>query len=410
MNSLLFAKGGDITASQAVRDFAAAYQQALLELAASARDGGSEAVFSDTCAALDAAMNTHQEILENLRCMIEEVSSAQPSRLRELTVAFYDDLYRHFGHFRSATAFYRMSMAFLCQVSDAIITQTTVQSGLNAATLPEMTLIAVGPSGRGEYSPFCQLQTLLVHEEASASQLRTINLFCTALHDGFEAAGIAVDPVVSPRNPSWRGSSDEWRERCKNGLHLMTDEGMINLCRLIDQYPLHPGDGLARDLKQISSAALIGNRSALANLVGRMTSLSNGLGIMGGLKLERSGRERGLFSLLDHGLLPFSAALSALALITHSPYVSSCERILELLQRGELDVDTSERMLETWHSLHNLRLLREQSFRHDEHASRTLYLDPKEMTSEQRQSLKETLESIAIIQRHVEIIFSGMGE
>jgi signal-transduction protein with cAMP-binding, CBS, and nucleotidyltransferase domain len=127
---------------------------------------------------------------------------------------------------------------------------------------------------------------------------------------------------------------------------------------------------------------------------------------MGGLKLERSGNERGMFRLQDHGLLPLSAALSTLALIKESQAVSSCERIHDLLKRRELDVDLAERMLVAWHALHCLQLSQEQSER--ENSAHSRYLNPLSLSAEQSHSLKENLESVAQIQRHVEIIFSGL--
>jgi signal-transduction protein with cAMP-binding, CBS, and nucleotidyltransferase domain len=113
---------------------------------------------------------------------------------------------------------------------------------------------------------------------------------------------------------------------------------------------------------------------------------------------------------VDHGLLPFSAALSALVLIKESTAVSNCERIRDLLKQGELNVELSERMLATWYVLHNLRLQREQSFQVGEHKRSSFFLNPAELTDDQRQSLKTALESVAIIQRHVAITFSGTGE
>lgn len=411
MDLLLSAKGSDVTTWRAVKNFTAEYRQALLDLAASDRGGGAETIFLETRASIESTITTHQKLVKRLNRLIEEVSAAAPSAsLKELAVTFYSGLYRHFGMFRSAPAFYQLSMAFLRESSVTIISQATDQLGPLAGHLPELTLIAAGPAGRCEYSPFCPLQILLVHGEAAASQLRSIDLFCHALHAGFEAAGVAVDPAVTPRNPRWRGTLAEWRQRCEDWLHPQADEDLIDLCRLVDQHPLYPAEGFARELKQISTAAVSGNRSALTNLIERMTSLSNGLGLMGRLKLERSGSERGMFKLLDYGLLPFSAALSALALIKESGAANNCDRIRDLLKRGELDVELAERMLATWHSLNYLRLQREQSLNAEGHTNQTASLDPNELTVDQRQSLKEILESVAVIQRHVEIIFSGMGE
>ncbi len=207
MDFLLSAKGGDVTAWRAATDFTAAYRQTLLDLAAADRSGCTEALFSATCAALETARETHRNLLQRLNGLIDEVATAPAAdRHRELTVAFYNDLYRHFGHFRSAPAFYQLSMTFLRRSSAAIIAQAIDRLGPDAGHLPEVTLIAVGPAGRGEYSPFCPLQILLVHGDVAASHLQTISLFSDALHAGFEAAGLAVDPVVTPRNPALAGN------------------------------------------------------------------------------------------------------------------------------------------------------------------------------------------------------------
>lgn len=411
MDLLLSTKGGDVTAWRAVEDFAAAYRQALLDLAAYDRSGSAETIFLETRAALEAAITTHRDHLKRLQSLIEQVASAtSTTNIKELTTAFYSDLYGYFGHFRSAPAFYQLSMTFLRQASATIITQATDQLGLPARPLPEMALIALGPAGRCEYSPFHPLQILLVHGKATASQLKDIHLICQNLHTGFEAAGLPVDPVVTPRNPIWRGTIAEWRLRCEEWLHPQAAEGFVDLSRLVDQCPLHPGDGFARELKEINSAALNGRRPALANLVVRTTSLSNGLGFMGRLKLERSGNVRGLFRLTDYGLQPLSAALSALALIKESPAVSTCERINDLLRRQVIDVELAERMLAAWSFLQDLRLRREQSFHIEERSEQSAFLNPEELSAEQHQTLKKHLESVAAIQHHVAIIFSGMGE
>jgi len=411
MNFLLSAKGGNVTAWRAVDDFAAAYRQALLDRAASDRNGSAEAVFSGSLAALDTLAETHLTLLGQLDTLLEEVDAAPPTpRLKELTAEYYAVLYQHMNAFHSAPAFYQRSMEFMKRLSTVLMAHAADQLGLFARHLPKMALVALGPAGRSEYSPFCQLQLLLVHEEAAASQLETINLYGHTLHAEFEAIGLAIDPVISPRNPAWRGSITEWRQRCHDALHHATTDGLIAILRLADQNCLTPGMGLAQELKEMTTTILRGSRAAQANLIERMESLSNGLGMMGGLKLEGSGAGRGLFRLLDHGLLPLSAALSALALIKESSAASSCDRILDLLERRELDVELAEKMLATWHCVHELRLRNEQAFNIGEHNELSLLLNPDKLTVEQRHALKTALTSVAAIQRHVAIIFSGMEE
>ena len=397
MNRLLSAKGNDITAWRAAADFAAQYRQTLLDLAASDHGGSSEAVFANTCSLLDASAHTHATLLAGLNSLIGEFATAPAHRHKELVVAFYTDLYRHFSRFRSAPVFYELSMAFLRQASAAIVTHAIAQLGDSVRMLPELALVAVGPAGRHEYSPFCPLQVLLVHGYAGEKHLAAIEQLSQLIHHGFDDAGLALDQEITPRNPEWRGTLTEWQRRCDAA------EEHINSCRLADQFPLYSGNHLGEDLKQISYATLRDNSLAMTNLVQRMAALSNGLSLMGRLKLEH-----GLFRLLDNGLLPFSAALSTLSLIKNIPSVSTNGRINDLLMQRHVDVDLAERMLNTWHDLHNLRLWQERTFDMERNNDRMLYLDPGELSPGERHALKEALESVAIIQRHVEIMFSEM--
>ena len=411
MKFLLSAKNGDVTNWGGGKDFATSYRQVLLDLTASDISGSAETFFSEASATLENAITTHQNLVNRLNSTLEEVASAPSTvSLRELTVSFYADLYSLFGQFRSVPAFYQFSMVFLRRISSVLIVRATDQLGLSGVHLPDMELIAVGQAGKYEYSPFSHLQILLVHGEPTASQLQAVEQFGLALHDGFEAAGLAVDPVVTPRNERWRGTLTDWRQRCEKGLRPQTDDESISLCRLSDLSTLNSDKGLGLKLRDISSRGLDGSRPVLASLIERMAALSNGLGIMGRLKVERSGSRRGMFRLHDHGILPLSVALSALALIREVEEVSSCERIHELLRRRELDVEMAERMLAAWYTLHDLRLRREQSLKIGELSDVSSCLDPDELTAEQRYSLKEALESTAIIQRYVEMTFSGMGE
>jgi signal-transduction protein with cAMP-binding, CBS, and nucleotidyltransferase domain len=412
MNFLLSAKTGEVTSWLAAEAFAADYRQALLDQAASDPSDGAEAAFARSLELLGKSADTHVALTRELNNLLEQVATPPPAdSLKELVIQYYNVLYRHMDAFHSAPAFYQKSMEFMRMLTAAIMAHSTEQLkqlGQPVQHLPKMALVAVGPAGRCEYSPFCTLQLLLVHEEVSASQLLMIKRLCHNLHAGFEAAGLAVDPVVTPRNPEWRGSIAEWRQRCDNGLGNPTPDGLINILRLADQYPLCTDVEVAQELKEMTVATLRKNRPAQANLIERMESLSNGLGMMGRLKLEQSGAGRGLFRLLDHGLLPLSAALSALALIKGNRTVSSPDRVLALLKQRELDVDLAEKMLRTWHTLHELRLRREQGFSIVDHTAQTLLLNPAQLSLDQRLSLKAALASVADIQRHVGIIFARM--
>ena len=146
------------------------------------------------------------------------------------------------------------------------------------------------------------------------------------------------------------------------------------------------------------------------NLVSRVVALSNGIGMMGGLRFEKSGPFRGQFALLENALQPLSASVSALGLLKRLETMTTPRRVRELLWRRELNVDMSERLLQAWHTLHELRLIREREVQPDWANAAPLHLDIEEMTAAEQESLRESLEAVGNIQRHVGLNFSGVGE
>ena len=411
MTFLVSAKGNNIKSWRAASDFAAAYRQAMLARASSdACDSASE-LFENALSGLKQLESEHEALLVELNGLLEKIELTPPSpALKELTSDFYGKLYHHMGLFRSAPAFYQMSMAFLRQVSISLVNHASEQLGLFAKRLPAVSLVALGPAGRFEYTPFCPLQLLMVHEDADPSLRETLNLFGHLLHTGFEELGLRIDPVITPRNPAWRKSLTDWQQHCSTVLQQQKHTEIIELLRLGDQYLLPPQEEIGQQFKDFSIPLLKASRHALGNLVSRMLALSNGLSMMGNLKLERRKPETGLFCLPDCGLLPLSSAVSALALIKGASTNATPQRIRELLKRNELDVDLSEMILSAWHTLHEFLLLREKSFGIDPNNRQPLYLDPYELDDKQLDALKAALETVEVIQRQVGVIFSWMGE
>lgn len=411
MTFLASAKGNNIKSWRAAGDFATAYRQAMLERASSdACDSASE-LFENALSGLKQLESEHDALLAELNGLLEKIALTPPSpALKELTAAFYGKLYHHMGLFRSAPAFYQMSMAFLRQVSTSLVNHAAEQLGLFAKRIPALSLVALGPAGRFEYSPFCPLQLLMVHGDADPSERETLHLFGHLLHTGFEELGLRIDPVITPRNPAWRKSLTDWQQHCSTVLQQQKQGEIIELLRLGDQYVLPPQEDMGQQFKNFSIPLLTASRPALGNLVSRMLTLSNGLSMMGNLKLERRKPETGLFCLPDYGLLPLSSAVSALALIKGASANATPQRIRELLKRNSLDVDLSEMILSVWHTLHEFLLLREKSFGIDPNNNQPLYLDPYDLNDKQLDALKAALETVEVIQRQVGVIFSWMGE
>jgi hypothetical protein len=411
MALLVSAKGSDVLAWRAAGDFAVSLRQVLLDRMEFCRSDEAAAMLTGASQALDDLAAANDMFCSRCDDQIDEVAACrEPGRLRELTTTFFAGLYDHIAIHHSAPAFYQFSMPFLQALAGSVSRYSYTMLGDSSARIPELALVALGPAGRQEFTPFCPLQFLLVHGQTVDAEERLMQRFATLLHEGFEACGLQVDEVVTPRNGQWRGSLSEWGQRLDKVLAHGKSSEIIELLRLADQTQLHGAADSGSGFRQLTLSALAASPVARNNLVSRVASLSNGIGMMGGLRFEKSGPYRGQFALLENAMQPLSASLSALALLKRLETTATPARVRELLWRRELNVDMAERLLQAWHTLHELGLIREREVQPAWANGAPLHLDIEQLSVAEQEILRESLEAIGNIQRHIGLNFSGQGE
>jgi len=410
MALLVSAKGSNILAWRAAGDFAVTFRQMTLDRMEFCRTDEAAAMLTEATLALENLAAANDMFCSRCASLIDEAAAChEPARLRELTTIFFAGLYDHCAVHQSALAFYQFSILFLQALAGSISRYAHSMLGDASSRIPESALIVLGTAGRQEFSPFSPLQFLLVHGQADEAEEMLIQRFATLLHEGFEACGLQVDQVVTPRNGQWRGSVSEWSQRLEKVLKRGKSSEVIELLRLADQTQLDGDADTGTAFRQLSLSALAASPVAVKNLVSRVVAFSNGIGIMGGLRFEKSGLYRGRFALLENAVQPLSASLSAVGLLKHLETVTTPKRIRELLWRRELNVDMAERLLQAWHTLHELRLIRESEVQPDWPNAAPHYLNIEQMNAAEQDALRESLEAVGNIQRHVGLNFSGAG-
>lgn len=411
MPIVISSKGNNFSAWRTAGEFAQTFREVLLKGTAALTSEQAEILFRDVEQELDRRAGEHDAGLARLRGVIAEAAAmAEPAGLMPLVQDFYSSAYDFFGVNRSAPAFYQLSDEFLRAVSGAVIACARRRLGEVADRLPPMAVIALGPAGRNEFSPFCRLQLLLVHGVPDPSLVEPLGLFGRMLHEDFEASGLQLDQVITPRNPEWRGDIMQWRQRLVAGLEHGTPAELINLLRLADQAALLPGGELGSEFSALCMSLLQKSRTTMAFMVTRVMGLSSGLGMMGGFRLERSGPYRGLFALFDYALLPFTASVTALSLIKGGSAAGTRNRVRDLLSRQELNVEAAENLLQAWYVLNELRLSRERDLFPVRNDKESLYINVEAMPDGESELFRETLETVAALQRNVTITFSGWEE
>lgn len=409
MALLLSAKGSDILAWRAAGESAVTLRQVLLDRMEFCRSDEASALLNGVVDAINGLAASNDTFCDNCDRLLEEVAACREiGRLKELTATYYSGLYDHVALHSSAPAFYQFSTLFLQALAGAVGRFAHAKLGLSPPQLPEMALIALGPAGRQEFSPYCPLQLMLVNEYSVDNEV--VAKVAAHMHEGFEACGLKIDAAITPRNPEWRGSMTEWGERLDRVLKQGRSSEIIEILRLADQNHLAGAGDTGSRFRQLSQATLTASPIAANNMVSWVVGLSNGIGIMGGLRYEKKGPHRGCFALLDNGLQPLSASLSVLGLIKQLDTTATPRRIRELLWRRELNVDLAERLLQAWHMLHELRLKREREVQPDWSDTSPLYLKIEDLDAGEQEALRESLEAISHVQRYIGLNFSGLGE
>lgn len=401
---------GDVLSWRGATDFSALFRERLLESLKGTGSLQALRMFEQVQTALAEIECANETALAKFRCLEESLSSAtEIHQLRGITAQFYAGMYEHLSLFRSSTTYYEQSSRFIRAISDTLLHLSRERLGLLERHLPEHVLIALGPTGRSEFSPFCPLQMALVCRHENAIEMESLRQYGALLHEGFETCGLRVDQDISPRNDAWCGSLDSWRQKLSTDLEHAEYNEMIDLLRLSDQTILAGSQSLFTEFSLYAKAQLSACHNAQENLVSRASLLSNGLGLLGGLRLEKNGPYRGCFPLLDHALQPLTATISAFSLLYRLDAETSPERLRELMVRGELDEEITEQLLHAWNDMNELRLIHERACQHNWLDPSPLHIDLDTISDDEQESLRNKLEAVGHFQRYLHTAFTAMG-
>ena len=401
--ALLLAKGERLEEWRGVDEFVAVYRDAAVR-AAAAREPAS---IADTLATV-VGLLAHEEQEDRrsreaiAQLLLDLAQPAEPADVRQRLSAYYEQCYAGFRRCGSAPAFFEAANRLLVVVTQLLV--EAFRRDLECA-VPPFAVVALGPAGRSEYTRFCRVQLALVWDCANDQACdELMEQLGAALVAGLRTCGVQLDEAISPLQQSWRGSLVQWRDRLELGIARGTALELVELLRLVDQAVLYDCGGTAARFRALCSEQLQ-RHHAVTNMSSRTLALSNGLGLMGGFRLERSGPHKGRFNLLDHALVPLAACVAAICLVNELQEDGTPQRLRELVRNGRIDVDLAERSLAAWYLLSEHRLTLELQALPGQDCRDILNLDVSELGDEGQEELRTALETVASLQRHLQSSF-----
>jgi CBS domain-containing protein len=222
----------------------------------------------------------------------------------------------------------------------------------------------------------------------------------------FRVCGIALEETVTPLAPEWRGSIEQWQGRFEAAAKQSERLVPIELLRLADRTVL-VNEGEVAERFGALCRQYLGRQVFIGNLAERCLLLSNGIGMMGSLRVGKSGPHRGQFSLLDHALLPLAATVAASCLMHGVDLIGTPERLRELVRISKLDVKLAERALHAWHCFSELRLFIEQKALPGQDCRDILHLTPAALHADESERLRLSLETVADLQRYLQVSYGA---
>lgn len=402
--ALLLAKGDDFAEWRGVEEFAAAYRDAAVALASRRHPEGISQLLEvmETLLADIERRNSDVAVrLEDLKARLAGVT--EQTQLRRLLDELFACIYGHFDRFSSPVAFFGMADSFLHDLAACCLRLARQHV---AGELPPLALIVMGPAGRREATRYSRLQLALVWDGQDAATEERMAQLGEELVTWLRVSGIALDESIAPLNPEWSGSLQQWQARFEAAAEQKDPRSLIELLRLADKTVLvEEGEG-GKAFAALCQQYL-GQQVFVGNLVGRCLALSSGIGMMGNLRLEKSGPHRGSFPLLEHAFLPLAAAIGSMCLIHGIDLVGSPERLRCLVRLGKLDVDLAERVLAAWHCFSNHRLRLEQTALPGQDCRDILHLTPSALSRGELDELRNSLEAVADLQRYLQVHFGS---
>jgi CBS domain-containing protein len=251
-------------------------------------------------------------------------------------------------------------------------------------------LLAAGGLGRLEQTLEESDRYFLVWTGDEAAYFEPFAYRVVALMDQLGLVG--RDGTGSVVNALWRGSLRDWSagtEGCGALAEGMPKPELLSDLRCVggDRATGEEAIRLARSHLQRCR-----NDRGFPEVATRSLAVPVGLGLFGGICVERLGERAGSFSLTQSGLSPLVSAVRVLSLQYGLEAAPTLDRLAALGGLGVLENDLVERLQGAYHLLAGRKIAKEI-------ALEPPYLDPSQLSATEQQKLKESLESVRQLQR-----------
>lgn len=202
---------------------------------------------------------------------------------------------------------------------------------------------------------------------------------------------------IMSMNPTWRKSLSEWKQQIRYWL----DAQVLNLARfltvLFDSTPIYGETALFDEMIDFAFVELGKHHEALRVLHEEEGSHRAPLGVFGRFIVDKTDGHRGELDVKKSGLQMLVEAVRVLSLLHRIKETSTLNRITALVEGGFIHPDEGEYFEASLRELLHFALA-SQVEKHLKGMAIDTYINPRELSPRDRETLKHSFKSVSLLQ------------
>ncbi|MSM41160.1 MAG: nucleotidyltransferase [Geobacter sp.] len=292
----------------------------------------------------------------------------------------------------------------------SLVEQELAGEGKGAPPVP-YALISMGSDGREEQTLITDQDYLIVYADGDEEVDRYFKEFSELLVERLAEIGFKkCTGDIMPSNPTWRGSYTQWRRKLLSIVRYEYEDYGKNLMDLIvlsDARAVAGDQKLAKELISLIRGLEQDYFQVLWGMAKAATEMKLALGFLKRLWTEGSGEHKGEFNLKLLAWAPLVMNVRILAINQGIPATSTLKRIELLEAERSFSRNTAAGLTDAYLALTRHRILLQikviKGIQKDSY-----YLNPYELSTEERERVRNALIRIEELQKIIHTNFSIM--
>ena len=267
--------------------------------------------------------------------------------------------------------------------------------------------LGLGSEGRKEQTLFTdQDNAIIVEDHGKDDAAGYFKEFSGEVVNGLSACGIPLcKSGTMASNPRFFGDLSQWKDRAAHWILArdLSQKEMMDIYIFLDFRSLHGDHLLEKALRDHVSNLIRKNQSFLPSLAEAVISIPMPLGFFKDFNVEKTGDHKDALNLKLYGLVPLVTCAKILAFHYGVPETNTLERVKAL---GRLSAISSDQLEFLEQALETFLTLKIRNNLADSDLGKTMgnYIKPSELSTRQRQLLKEAFHAVSEFQKTTENI------